>query len=73
MIEGMALLVAFCLTGTDQCDLQLAEPVGFANQKQCELLAPDLIIAWGVRHPGYTPQRWICTEQANYLMNAFKA
>jgi hypothetical protein len=72
-MEGMALLVLFCLTGTDQCDLQIAEPVPFVNEKQCRLLAPDLLIAWAVHHQGYTPMRWLCTEQANYLINRFKA
>jgi hypothetical protein len=72
-MEGMALLVFFCLTGTDKCDLQIAEPVPFANEKQCQLLAHDLLIAWAVQHPQYTVQRGLCTEQANYLINRFKA
>jgi hypothetical protein len=72
-MEGMALLVIFCLTGTDKCDIQIAEPVAFANEKQCQLLAHDLMIAWAVRHPEYTVSRGVCTEQANYLINRFKA
>jgi hypothetical protein len=72
-MEGMALLVFFCLTGTDKCDLQLAEPVPFINEKQCQLLAPDLMISWAVKHQGYTPMRYFCTEQSVYLLNAFKA
>jgi hypothetical protein len=69
---GVTLLLVVCMVGTDKCNwLPLFDD--FVHEKQCQQHSHFDIEGWKTEHKDMEVRYAVCTDKANYLMNAFKA
>lgn len=69
----LALVIAYCVAGTNECDLELLAE-GFVHERQCMELAHRYILpAWTVLNPDKKVQRWVCVANPSFLLQKGKA
>ncbi len=73
MNGAIALLIQFCVMGSDNCEMTVIAQ-GFVAEKQCEAYSTLMVKGWEkVNEEKYEVRRFVCTMNANYIINAFKA
>ena len=67
----ITLLVLACIMHTDDCRV-LPVASGLVSNRQCMAYSSLMIDGWKARNPESMVQRWICTENPEFIIGAWQ-